>query len=113
MAGIYDEFRELAVDLMSEFAVVATLSRVTRGYDEAEDETAETTTTIPCRAVIVPRKVRAEGGRITYETIAKLSVRPLAGDSLTMGTEVYLIGETEEVAPDGGAAIIYMAKVTK
>lgn len=112
--GLYNEFRALAVDLMEEFAVTASITRVTRTYDEATDTvTSETTTSLPCKAVIAPRALDAKNEHINVKTMARLNIRPIIGDRLVFGGETYTVESVEEIAPDGGAPMLYMAEVCK
>lgn len=109
--SIYDEFRDLATSLMAdEFGAEAKLVRVTSTHDRLTDVRNKQEASIPCLAVVAPRKTRNDDGSVTITSMATINVEPVAGDRLLIGSKTYTIGEVTEIAPDG-SPIIWKAEL--
>lgn len=114
--SLFDDFRALTGELFDAFELpVATITRTvdapqTNADRAAGRKGASTTTTLTGRGVLGNRNLKLENGSIVQQSIARLSVRAVKGDKLTIGGATGLeVIEVEEVAPDGGSPLIVIA----
>ena len=103
--SFYDEMRDLAREMMGEFAVPAILWRVNGKLDPKTDRRAKWEVQTACLAVLTPRKSVAANGLLVVQTTAKVDQKPEVGDRLEIGCNKYTVEAVEEIAPDGNAII--------
>ncbi|MFZ4165308.1 hypothetical protein [Brevundimonas sp. NPDC058933] len=108
MSAFFDEMRDLTDELMEEFAVAATLTRVVGKHDPRTDRAERHEFPISCLGVLSARKQYAANGLLVHQTVAKLTAKPEIGDKLKIGPSTYTVDHVEEIAPDG-KPIIWMA----
>lgn len=107
--SLYDEFRELAEEMLAEFGAPAKLFRVHAEYDPLTDTRSKYETVESCFAVVTPRKIRANNGVIEIQLMARLNVEPEIGDKLSQNGKAYTIEDVEEIDPINDGPILYMA----
>jgi hypothetical protein len=114
--NLFDEFYPVAVEMLDEFGVDATLVSTAPAAPTAEAKRtgkaapAPQPVSRPARAVVGPVEVTGSDGRKTLQTLATLLVEPLEGETLSMGQSSWTVGKVTRVAPQG-KAIVYMAEV--
>lgn len=110
-------FADMA-DLAREFAdsdmfADATITRQGAGqtYDPRLGEySGSGTEIIGCRAVADDVRSWSADGRIVFETVLTMTVEPLSGDRVTIGSREFIVDAVTVTAPDGNA-ILYTARV--
>ena len=111
--SIYDEFRELAEELLvGEFGRKATLSRNSSTYNKLTDTVNVSGTSQAVYATLAPLKVTSNSGKLLVKSAVRLLVKPEIGDTITFGSESYKI-ETVEVVQGDTQDIIYYAEVSR
>jgi len=113
--SFYDEMAALAVEMLEEFGGDAHLIRSapeSARFDKATGRPlrAPQPTSTPVRAVVGPQEVTADDGRKDTRTIATLLVEPLRGDKLVMGSQTWVVGDVQRIAPIG-TPIVFFAEV--
>lgn len=116
--NLKNEFGPLVVEMLTEFGTKATLTRkgasltptAEQKFDKAA-RAAKQATTLTTLAVVAPQKIKNDEGRYVSASVATMLAKPVEGDTLTMGAQVWTIGEVTTVAPQG-EAIVYMAVVS-
>lgn len=106
-----DRFRPLAAKLFDAKATAATVTvagkRTTDRITGEVTQAGSSTKTV--MAVLGARRIAADDGTIRIQSIVKLNGSVKAGDTLTMGSNTYVIGDVEELAPDGGTPLMWTA----
>lgn len=113
--SVFDEFRAASAELFAAFdAPTATITHRAPGVRTDEDMAAGripspvvTTTTV--KAVIGKKKMTATDGTVHMATVARMNGPAEIGDTLTMSGNAFTIIEIDEVNPDQGGAMIYIA----
>lgn len=111
---VFDEFRELAAELLEELAVPVWLGRVVRTYDPDTRTTSSGQQSYAARGVLTPPPgnvtlgERAEGGaQVTaqYALIGSIhgNVSPAVDDSFTIAGRTFRINGVTAIQPDGAA----------
>ncbi|MHB9879093.1 hypothetical protein ACSMXM_05465 [Pacificimonas sp. ICDLI1SI03] len=115
MNATYDRARETAQRLISEYGGDATLVRITRAFDEVEQETTTTETPVAIKAILQPPVGNVEMALINAGTIEKRfraivssAVEPKDGDRLLIGAYEFPVVGVTPVAPDGEAIVYQM-----
>jgi hypothetical protein len=116
--NLKNEFGPLVLEMLTEFGTKATLTRKGASLAPTTDQkfnkaarVAKQATTQTTLAVVAPQQIKNDEGRYVSASVATLLAKPIEGDTLTMGTQVWTIGEVTSVAPQG-EAIVYMAVVS-
>lgn len=102
--SLYDDFRATAAELFSLFGVPAT---ITSTGEKTRDFVTGTVVAAPTAtrnvlAVLGKRRTVADDGRVVIQTTARANGPAKSGDTITIGSQSYQIGDVEDVAPDGG-----------
>lgn len=112
MSDFYSPFRALPQAFIDLGALVPiTLTRDSGTFNPATMNKTNSTSIIAGHGVLSVRKTRADDGSIKTTMVAKLTVEPLIGDKLNIGSKIYTIDETTTVAPDGNS-IMFEATVS-
>lgn len=93
--------RELAVEMMGEFAVPASLIVVGGNFDAMAGKKDRTNQVVPCLAVMSIRRVAATNGVIVTQSVITMNVAPKTGDKVKLGPNTYTVETFEVIAPDG------------
>ena len=113
--SLFDDFRAASAELFAAFdAPIATITHKSPGVRTDADMAAGripspviTTTTV--NAVIGKKKMTATDGTVRMETVARMNGTAEIGDTLTLNGNAFTITEMDEVNPDQGGAMIYIA----
>lgn len=108
--SLYDTFRAVSAQLFVAMAAPATITstgdrtinRITGVVTMAGD------TTTDALAALGKRRLKADDGTITIQSVARCNRAARAGDQLTIGSKTFVVADVEEVAPDGGEPMVYV-----
>lgn len=114
--SFYDELRGAMAEIAAELWVPATLTRKTTVRTDADRDagkkgTVSTQTITGGRGALGTRKLKLADGTIRQEAIARLNIKPVKGDKLTIGLVTMEVIEVEETNPDGGATALKFVAV--
>ena len=98
--SLFDGFNGFATELLGTLGGPATLTRVTRAYDEVLDETVETNTTLTINAAFGPLTKNNAFGISESESVVRSDTALQAGDRVTMQGKTFIIEKVTEIAPD-------------
>jgi hypothetical protein len=107
---IFDRFRATSARLFDAFGTPATIT--SPGARTSDFITGNVTTgsgsSKAVLAALGKRRLVADDGTITIQSVAKANGSANAGDTLTIGTKVFMVSDVEEVAPDGGTPMLWI-----
>lgn len=111
MASIYDNFRSATAKRFAKFGVAAT---VTAAGEPLRDVITGTVTpgvavTATGLAVLGKRRLVATDGTVRVQSTARLSIPAESGNTLAVGTRSFKITTVEEINPDGGEPMLWLA----
>lgn len=96
-----DGFHSLADRLTAKFMKPARLYRVNGGNDRLTGRRSNDEHYVECLAILAPVRTTTANGVIVHHTVATLTVKPKAGDRISMNGVQYTFETVEEIAPDG------------
>lgn len=110
MASFFEEMRLLPGELFDALeAPTVTITRTrqlprTDAERDAGEAAREETSTITTRGIRMNRKVKADDGVSTTETVASVLGEVMIDDQIKFaaGDRIYTASSVEEIAPDGG-----------
>lgn len=113
--AFYEEMAALAVEMLAEFGGPAQLTRsapTTGAFDKTTGRPTGSAapTSVAVTTVVAPQAFETEDGRKEVRTVATMLTQPNHGDKLTMGSQVWIIGNVTKIAPIG-TPIVFFAEV--